>query len=246
MKYWILVFFFGTIFQSIGQIEPPIQYPEPIENYGYDESYVEVELSDHWSMNSSHVYSPITIGAGYFNFHEKEGFIANRNVPFWSVEMLFSVIMKRKYERDEILRYINFMRMTTYLDGKEVDFKGYQLSAMSMFDALGWKWITLGVNYGFSFGQRKMVSLVAGDKYKVNNPFWGILGGMDLRFNVGRTEGLSFGGYANYMLDLSQNRWINHGGYMYTLPDRTKFTGWQVGVSLGFIMFTNTESDVYF
>lgn len=235
MKSALLFSFLFFSFLGWTQIEPPIQYPQPGQNfYEYEEP---LELSDHWAFNSSHVYSPLTIGYGYFNYHEKEGDIAKRNISFLSFEWQFPVVINRKYERDEIIRYNQFLPFGTFLDGKEVDFRGYQFSALGMFDALGWKQITLGVTYGYSAGVRKMVSFVNGDKFKVKNPFVGLVGGLDFRLNAGRTAGLSFGGFANYMLDLSKDRWINKGGYTFTLPERTKFTGWEVGVAIGFIIF---------
>lgn len=235
MKHLLLLSIVLVSFIGSAQIEPPVQYPEPGRNfYEYDDV---LQYSDHWAFNSSHVYSPLTVGYGYFNYHEKKGNIANRNISFLSFEWLFPVVINRKYERDEIIRYNQFLPYGTFLDGKEVDFRGYQISALGMFDALGWKQVTLGFTYGYSVGKRKMVSFVNGEKFKVKNPFVGIVGGLDLRFNAGRTGGLSFGGFANYMLDLSKDRWINKGKYPFTLPDRTKFTGWEVGVTLGFIIF---------
>lgn len=234
MKWYYSLFFLFCLQSAFTQIEQPVQYPQPEKNYYYTEP---VALSDHWAFNSSHVNSPITIGYGYFNYHKCGGDIADRNIPFLSFEAQFPVVINKRYERDEILRYNQFLPIVTYLDGKEVDLKGYQFSALGMFDALGWKWITLGTTYGFSFGQRKMVSFVKDKKYKVKNPFFGLVGGLDLRFNVGKSAGLSFGGYANYMVDLTKTRWINKKDYPFTIPKNTKFTGWEVGVAIGFILF---------
>lgn len=234
MKWYYSLFFLILPQPAFSQIEQPVQYPQPEDNYYYKEP---LELSDHWAFNSSHIKSPMTLGYGYFNFHKRAGQIADRNIPFLSFEAQFQVVINKKFERDEIIRYNQFLPFGTYLDGKEVDFRGYQISAISMFDALGWKWITLGANYGFSFGNRNMVSFVSGEKFKVKNPFVGLVAGIDLRFNAGRTAGLSFGGYANYMLDISKDRWINKQHYTYTLPQSTKFSGWQVGATMGFILF---------
>lgn len=151
--------------------------------------------------------------------------------------------MNRKYLRDEIFRFNQFLPFATVLDGKEVDFKGYQFSALAQYDLLNTKRVTLGLNYGFSFGTRKMISLYGGERYKVKNPFSGLQTGIDLRFNIGRTSGLSIGGFAHYMLDISKNRWINKEGYVFTLPDRTKFTGWQIGAAIGFILFEDAIID---
>lgn len=230
----LLFFFLISIKAGFSQVEPPVQYEEPQQNWRYQEP---IEYSDHWAFNSSHVYSPLTIGYGLFNYHERKGDISNRNISFISFEAQFPVVINRKYKRDEILRYNQFLPFGTFLDDKEVDYRGYQFSALAMFDALGWRMVTLGVNYGFSFGQRKMVSFVNGDKYKIKNPFVGIVGGIDFRINVGKSGGLSLGGFANYMLDFSKDRWINKEKYAYTLPQRTKFTGWEIGAAIGFILF---------
>jgi hypothetical protein len=220
-----------------GQIQSPVQYPDPMPNWRYYEA--PEDLND----ISSRVYSPLTMGYGYFNFHKNEGDLSKRNISFLSFEMNFPVTVNRKYLRDEILRFNQFLPLATVLDGKEVDFKGYQFSALAQIDLLYTNRITLGLNYGFSFGTRKMISLYNGERYKVKNPFTVLQTGLDLRFNIGRSGGLSLGGFAHYMLDISKNRWINKEGYIFTLPDRTKFTGWQIGAAIGFILFEEARID---
>lgn len=230
----VLLLCYGSVFS---QIQSPVQYPDPMPNWRY------VEEPDDILDISSRVYSPLTMGYGYFNFHGKEGDIAKRNISFLSFEMNFPVMMNRRITRDEIFRFNQFLPIGTVLDGKEVEFKGYQFSALAQFDMIYAKWITVGLNYGFAFGSRKMISLYNGERYKVKNPFTGLESGLDFRFNVGRRAGLTFGGFAHYMLDLSKKRWINKGAYPFTLPERTKFTGWQIGAAIGFILFEDAIVD---
>ncbi len=229
-----LLLIYGAVFS---QIPPPVYYPDPMPNIRhYDEPDDFVDIS-------SRVYSPLTMGYGYFNFHMNNGDISNRNISFLSFEINFPVMMSQRMKRDEIFRFNQLLPIGTVLDGKEVEFKGCQLSALSQLDVIHAQWITLGINYGFSFGSRKMISLYNGERFKIKNPFTGIQTGLDLRFNVGRKAGLSFGGFAHYMVDISKNRWINKKGYPFTLPKRTKFTGWQIGAAIGFILFEDAIID---
>lgn len=227
---------------TFGQFVPPVQYPWP--NIAYAK-YEPTQYSSRWVMNSSKMTRALEVEYTNFNYHLEGGDRTFRQIPALSVGMAFPVVMNQKYQRDEVLKYSRFLNRKYDFNGHATTYKGYQVCAMSEYDLLGWNFISLSLAYGGSFGQRKLVSVIDGEKYKLRNPFVGVMGGADLRFHITRYEGISFGGYCYYMHDISKPKWINRGGYSYDLPAQGKFTGWQWGMGISFTINDSKSDESY-